>query len=236
MLALISVCFDPAFRGQPEKSLIAFDEWDSIWRMQGRDAGRTLDACRMRALSLHGKLARAFEIGAQHEGSHGDGADMESEYLSAPARTYEALLRVQRGEFSAALPFAERSRNLVMLHELSPTISGGLEDFAVFLAHIRSLVNKDDGDTQLEERLLSELGVWLPLPPVEHLTAREREIALFTSLGYSSKLIAERLHLSTRTIETHVAHVYSKLGLTNREQLRHWFGADRTSLRRSDRP
>ncbi|NLA66098.1 MAG: helix-turn-helix transcriptional regulator, partial [Leucobacter sp.] len=78
-----------------------------------------------------------------------------------------------------------------------------------------------------EERLLSELGVWMPLPPVKDLTGREREIALFTSLGHSSKYIADRLHLSARTIETHLAHVYAKLGVDGREGLRSWFSRER---------
>lgn len=96
------------------------------------------------------------------------------------------------------------------------------------LAHIRALSHANDDSTpDPEERLLSELGIWLPLPPVAELTGREREIALFTALGYSSKHIAERLHLSARTIETHLAHVYGKLGLNGREELRNWFSRRR---------
>ncbi len=103
------------------------------------------------------------------------------------------------------------------------------------LAHIRTLTQSDADEgshagIEPEERLLSELGVWLPLPPTSQLTGREREIALFTSLGYSSKHVAERLHLSARTIETHLAHVYGKLGLNGREALREWFSTQRERL------
>ncbi|MFC5339051.1 LuxR family transcriptional regulator [Leucobacter denitrificans] len=102
------------------------------------------------------------------------------------------------------------------------------------LAHIRTLTRCEEGANdsgiEPEERLLSELGVWLPLPPTSQLTGREREIALFTSLGYSSKHVAERLHLSARTIETHLAHVYGKLGLNGREALREWFSTQRERL------
>lgn len=96
------------------------------------------------------------------------------------------------------------------------------------LAHILALGQPEAGDADVEERLLSELGIWMPLPPAGQLTGREREIALFTSLGYSSKYVAKRLHLSARTIETHLAHVYAKLGIAGREQLRQWFSDHRT--------
>ncbi len=91
------------------------------------------------------------------------------------------------------------------------------------LAHIQAMTNSAKTTIEPEERLLSELGLWLPLPPTQNLTGCEREIALFTALGYSSKHIADRLHLSARTIETHLTHVYTKLAIGGREELRSWF-------------
>lgn len=91
------------------------------------------------------------------------------------------------------------------------------------VAHIRALTSADVLTAESEERLLSQLGVWLPLPPAEALTGREREVALFTALGYPSKHVAERLHLSARTVETHLTHVYGKLGISSRDELRDWF-------------
>jgi len=69
-------------------------------------------------------------------------------------------------------------------------------------------------------RVLTDLGVWVPLPRTPTLSAREREIALHAALGYSSKWIAERFFLSTRTVETHLRHVFTKLGVTGRDELR----------------
>lgn len=69
-------------------------------------------------------------------------------------------------------------------------------------------------------RILTDLGVWLPLPHTPLLSAREREIALHAALGYSSKWIAERFFLSTRTVETHLRHVFTKLGVNGRDELR----------------
>jgi DNA-binding CsgD family transcriptional regulator len=51
------------------------------------------------------------------------------------------------------------------------------------------------------------------------LTRREREVALLARSGMSSQAIASRLHLSTRTIDTHLARVYFKLGISRRSEL-----------------
>jgi DNA-binding CsgD family transcriptional regulator len=54
---------------------------------------------------------------------------------------------------------------------------------------------------------------------VEPLTRREREVAELAASGVASKDIADRLFLSVRTVENHLQHVYSKLGVTGRDQL-----------------
>ena len=52
------------------------------------------------------------------------------------------------------------------------------------------------------------------------LTRREQEIALMAARGLSKREIAESLFLSTRTIGNHINHVYGKLGISSREELR----------------
>ena len=54
---------------------------------------------------------------------------------------------------------------------------------------------------------------------VEPLTAREREVALLAARGSSSREIGQRLYLSPRTVDTHLARVYRKLGITSRNEL-----------------
>ncbi|MBY8872410.1 LuxR C-terminal-related transcriptional regulator [Micromonospora sp. PLK6-60] len=51
------------------------------------------------------------------------------------------------------------------------------------------------------------------------LTSREREIAGLAAEGVTSRVIAERLYLSSRTVENHLQRVYSKLGVTGRAEL-----------------
>ncbi len=54
------------------------------------------------------------------------------------------------------------------------------------------------------------------------LSVREREVADLVAHGLSNKEIASRLHLSVRTVESHVRHMLTKIGLVNRTQLAAW--------------
>jgi predicted ATPase/DNA-binding CsgD family transcriptional regulator len=54
------------------------------------------------------------------------------------------------------------------------------------------------------------------------LSGRELEVAGLVADGLANKAIAARLHLSVRTVESHVRHALTKLGLDNRTQLATW--------------
>lgn len=56
-------------------------------------------------------------------------------------------------------------------------------------------------------------------PTAEALTAREREVALLAARGLSSRAIADRLVVSVRTVDNHLARAYRKLGIARREDL-----------------
>jgi DNA-binding CsgD family transcriptional regulator len=56
------------------------------------------------------------------------------------------------------------------------------------------------------------------------LTHREREIALLAADGLASRLIAERLYVSVRTVDNHLGRIYTKLGLTSRTELAELLG------------
>jgi DNA-binding NarL/FixJ family response regulator len=57
---------------------------------------------------------------------------------------------------------------------------------------------------------------------LEELTPREREVLQLIARGYRYKEIAARLHLSVKTIETHVSSVLRKLQLSSRAELTRW--------------
>ena len=54
---------------------------------------------------------------------------------------------------------------------------------------------------------------------IEPLTRREREIAALAARGASNGDIADQLHVSVRTVETHLHKIYRKLGINNRSEL-----------------
>ena len=53
----------------------------------------------------------------------------------------------------------------------------------------------------------------------ESLTPTERDVVRLVSEGLGNKDIAARFFISPRTVQTHLSHVYTKLGLTSRVQL-----------------
>jgi DNA-binding CsgD family transcriptional regulator len=54
---------------------------------------------------------------------------------------------------------------------------------------------------------------WGSLTPAEH------EVVRLVCDGLATKDIATRLFVSPRTVQTHLAHIYTKLGLSSRVQL-----------------
>ena len=57
---------------------------------------------------------------------------------------------------------------------------------------------------------------------LDELTPREREVLQLIARGYRYKEIAARLHLSVKTVESHVSSVLRKLQLTSRHELTRW--------------
>jgi DNA-binding CsgD family transcriptional regulator len=60
---------------------------------------------------------------------------------------------------------------------------------------------------------------------VTPLSGREREIAMFAAKGIASKDIAARLFLSVRTVNNHLQHAYTKLGVRTRADLAQALGS-----------
>ena len=58
------------------------------------------------------------------------------------------------------------------------------------------------------------------LTGADALTPSERRVAQLAAEGLTNRDIAQRLYVSARTVGTHLTHVYQKLGVDGREQLR----------------
>jgi two-component system response regulator NreC len=55
--------------------------------------------------------------------------------------------------------------------------------------------------------------------PYEQLTTREREVLQLSAQGFSNSIIADKLFISPRTIETHKANLMHKLGIRSQVEL-----------------
>ena len=61
------------------------------------------------------------------------------------------------------------------------------------------------------------------------LTKREREIAELVTQGLGNREIAEHLVLAKRTVDSHIEHIFNKLGFTSRAQLAAWVSREDAS-------
>ena len=59
-------------------------------------------------------------------------------------------------------------------------------------------------------------------PELDQLTPREKEVLRQIARGYPYKQVARRLHISVKTVESHVSAVLRKLQLSNRYELANW--------------
>ena len=75
-----------------------------------------------------------------------------------------------------------------------------------------------DGKTYLQPELGARLAVD-PGDSADGLSDRELEILRMIALGHTNSEIAEQLYLSVRTVESHRAHIQSKLRFTKRSEL-----------------
>jgi len=77
------------------------------------------------------------------------------------------------------------------------------------------------GETYLNPRLGARLAAQPPAPagPPDDLTERELDVLRLIAMGHTNAEIADQLYLSTRTVETHRAHIQRKLGRNTRAEL-----------------
>jgi DNA-binding NarL/FixJ family response regulator len=72
------------------------------------------------------------------------------------------------------------------------------------------------GGLYLDPEVASVMGEQDFIP--EQLSVREREVLLLAAKGLSSKEVAKRLFISERTVQTHLASIYDKLGSRNKTE------------------
>lgn len=82
------------------------------------------------------------------------------------------------------------------------------------------------GELYVSERMAAKLvrklvgsGPEISASPIDHLSDRELEVFLLLGRGQGTREIAEKLHLSIKTIETYRAHIKDKLNLAGAAEL-----------------
>ncbi len=94
---------------------------------------------------------------------------------------------------------------------------------------VDAIVRVHDGDAVFSPRLagfvLDAFSGQVPAasdPELDLLTPREQDVMRLIARGYTYREAAASLHLSVKTIETHVSAVLRKLQLSNRRELTTW--------------
>jgi NarL family two-component system response regulator LiaR len=62
---------------------------------------------------------------------------------------------------------------------------------------------------------------------IDGLTAREEEALRLLSEGMSNQEIADALCVTVKTVETHLHHIFQKLGVKHRTQAVRWYMKNR---------
>jgi DNA-binding NarL/FixJ family response regulator len=178
-------------------------------REETEAAGATLARLETLASGADDELVSAFrELGAGRMAAAGGDAAARAHLKQA----LEALARLN-------LPHEAACARL----ELARALSSGSPDAAAREAELALATFERLGaarDTDASAALLRELGAGQRAFPKGYgkLTKRESEVLPLVAAGLSNADIAERLYISRRTAEHHVASIISKLGLRNRAE------------------
>jgi DNA-binding NarL/FixJ family response regulator len=87
---------------------------------------------------------------------------------------------------------------------------------------IKAVRDVNDGksvlDASVTQKLLSQLTHSPDTSPVEALTERELEVLMLVARGFTNKAIGVQLGISDRTVQGHLAHIFSKLQAGSRTE------------------
>ncbi len=145
-------------------------------------------------------------------------------------RGAEALLEGNAQRFDAMLATTQERQpfSLALLRVFAARIIGG-PDTVRWLREALDIYEAHEGFIAIDQvrRLLREAGGAVPRRPkhpAPHLipqgvTPREAETLQLVARGLSNSTIADKLHISIRTVESHVSALLAKLGVSSREQL-----------------
>jgi DNA-binding CsgD family transcriptional regulator len=185
------------------------------------------------AQALTARLSSAAHL-SLGEGSYtcvarhlGDGAALVGDRAAARAYYVQALETAGKIRFRPEIALAhlrlaeldlEESDDSVAFEHLNIAIPG-LRDMKMHPALERGLILLE----QVQHRLAPASG-----GTASHaLTGRERDVARLLAAGRTNREIADALVITEGTVEVHVKHILSKLGLRSRSQVAAWASDER---------
>ena len=92
------------------------------------------------------------------------------------------------------------------------------------------------GGSALDPRVVARLVAPHGHSPITRLSEREREVLALMAEGLSNSAIAQRLHVSDRTVEAHVRHVLIKLDIPDHQDAHRRVLAVLTHVRAATNP
>ena len=134
-------------------------------------------------------------------------ADHDGDQLDDAADGFEKLGAMAMAADAAAQAAREHARAGTRIKELESSTH----------AHWRA--------SQCDLRTPATAAIERPLP----ITDREREIATLVAAGLTNRQISDRLNVSARTVEGHLYRIFTKLGITDRDELAHLLRARATN-------
>lgn len=87
---------------------------------------------------------------------------------------------------------------------------------------IQAVRDVDEGKSAIQHAIAQKIVAFVTLQkqeaPVEALTDRELEVLTAMAKGMTNKAIATQLGISDRTVQGHIAHIFNKMGVSNRTE------------------
>jgi DNA-binding CsgD family transcriptional regulator len=207
---------------EPEQQLA--EAWTALAARRPAEAAERFRDAAAQAASTGHRTAEAWLL---HDLMRTSGNDTSTR-LRELASMCDSPLVSARARHAAAV----RARN-------APELAGAANDFeslgAMLLAAEAATAAAEafsrDGDQRAaaaalrRSKVLAAACEGAATPGLTHtarpvpLSGREREVVMLAATGMASKDIAQRLYLSVRTVNNHLHHAYTKLGVTSRASL-----------------